>query len=239
MKVTILGMTSNPKEMMIMAKSTRLQLHAGQFENIMNMSEAEKDENIQYVLNTVKTSWEFVDFTILIEDVTRAFTHQLVRNRLGSYAQQAMRIVDVGTFGYETSADIQANPEAAKIYHDCMANIAESYRKLKAMGIKSEDARGLLPTNIHTNIIAKYNLRALSQMFASRTSMRVQDEYRNFIDLTYKAITEQHPWLAQFLLEDKITTLNDIASEVTKLDFLDNDQKIIINKIIDKVRNNG
>ena len=76
MKVTILGMTSNPKEMMIMAKSTRLQLHAGQFENIMNMSEEEKDENIQYVLNTVKTSWEFVDFTILIEDVTRAFTHQ-------------------------------------------------------------------------------------------------------------------------------------------------------------------
>ena len=70
MKVTILGMTSNPKEMMIMAKSTRLQLHAGQFENIMNMSEAEKDENIQYVLNTVKTSWEFVDVTILIEDVS-------------------------------------------------------------------------------------------------------------------------------------------------------------------------
>lgn len=239
MKVTLLNMTRNPAEMMIMAKSTRLQLNANLFEDIQNMSEEEKNKHLEYILNTVKTSWEFVDFTILVEGVTRAFTHQLVRNRLGSYAQQAMRIVDVGTFSYETGDDIMNNPEAKSIYDNCMSDIAFAYNQLKSLGIRSEDARGLLPTNIHTNIMMKFNLRALSQMFGSRTSMRVQDEYRTFIDQAYEAIVSVHPWLGKFLIEDKITNLNDIAEEVCKLDFLDNDQKIIINKIIDKVRNNG
>ena len=239
MKVTLINMTTNPREMMILAKQTRLQLSAGQFEKLVNMSEEEKMENLEYVLNTVKTSWEFVDFTILIEGVTRAFTHQLVRNRLGSYAQQAMRVVDVGDFEYYTSPAIDANPEQAEIYHGCMKQISAAYAKLKEIGAASEDARGILPTNIHTNIIAKYNLRALSQMLSSRSSMRVQDEFRDFVHKTYDAITEQNPWLAKFLISEEIEQLNYIAHGVEAIPGLTREQKIDINKVIDKARKNG
>jgi thymidylate synthase ThyX len=45
-----------------------------------------------------------------------------------------------------------------------------------------EDARGVLPTNIHTNIVAKFDLRTLADTMRKRASTRTQGEYRDVMD---------------------------------------------------------
>ena len=50
--------------------------------------------------NTIPSSWEFVDYTFLVTGVSRAYTHQQVRTRAASYAQQTMRVLNMGEFDY-------------------------------------------------------------------------------------------------------------------------------------------
>ncbi|MEG1043090.1 MAG: FAD-dependent thymidylate synthase, partial [Pseudomonas sp.] len=166
------------------------------------------------MVDTIKSSWEFVDFTFCIEGVSRGFTHQFVRNRLGSYAQQTMRILDMGDFDYITGPSIAGDEHLRKMYDAAMAQIAVVYKELIKKGAKIEDARGILPTNISTNIIAKFNLRALSQMMMSRASNRTQSEYRDVLDAMYEAVVEAEPWCAEFLRSSKYDDLKRLEAAI-------------------------
>ena len=67
------------------------------------------------------------------------------------------------------------------------------------MGINAEDARGVLPTNIHTNIVAKFTLRTLHEMAKSRLSPRAQGEYQEVFKLMVEEVVKKHPWAEPFL----------------------------------------
>jgi thymidylate synthase ThyX len=82
-----------------------------------------------------------------------------------------------------------------------MATLNASYQDLMEMGVKTEDARGILPTNICTNILVKYNLRTLSDLVASRASPRTQGEFRLVMEAMYNEVLRVHPW-AEFFLND-------------------------------------
>ena len=203
MNVTLIDSTNNAVEKLIFTKNTRLNMTADRMEVIRNMPLEEKMIELTYMANTIKSSWEFVNFTFAIEGVTRAFTHQFVRNRQGSYAQQTMRILDMGTFEYITGPSIEGNQLAEELYHDTMATINAAYQELIEMGAKIEDARGLLPTNICTNIVVQYNLRTLSDLVASRASPRTQGEFREVMNKMTDAVIEAHPWTHLFLRDAK------------------------------------
>ena len=236
MKVTLLQFTENAKELMIFSKQTRLEMSAGNYDLMFNMTPDEQKSHLEYMVNTIKSSWEFVDATFMIEGVSRAFTHQFVRNRLGSYAQQTMRIQDMGDFGYVTGPSIANDVALKSLYDGIMNEIKIGYDMLIAMGAKIEDARGVLPTNIETNIMAKFNLRALSNMMASRASSRTQSEYRDVIEAMYNAIVAEHEWVAPFLRDSKHYALGKIESLI-RSDYEGTDQFNDIIKLIDQVRN--
>lgn len=104
------------------------------------------------------------------------------------------------------------------------------------MGASIEDARGVLPTNICTNIMVKHNLRSLSDMMASRASERTQGEYREVIEAMYQACVEKWPWVAPFLRDSKHYALEKLSSIIhDKYD--GTDQLIPYIKLIDQVRN--
>lgn len=204
MKVTLLNSTSHPVEMLIFAKNTRLQMEPNLLVRYGEMKDSEKLAELDYISKTVKSAWEFVDFTFMIEGVSRAFTHQFVRNRQGSYAQQTMRMLDVSDFEYHTGPSIEHDIDALELYCDVMETINAAYQELlKIEGVKEEDARGILPTNILTNIMVKYNLRTLSELVASRSSPRTQSEFREVMAAMYQAVIAEHPWLALFLRDAK------------------------------------
>ena len=80
-----------------------------------------------------------------------------------------------------------------------MKTINGYYQKLRNCGVNAEDARGILHTNIHTNIVAMFNLRTLHEMAKSRLSPRAQGEYREVFKGMVNAVVKEHPWAEPFL----------------------------------------
>jgi flavin-dependent thymidylate synthase len=197
-KVKLVECTPNAKDLLIFTKNTRLLNVEDAYDEIKDWPEDKKQEELDYMLQTIKSSWEFIDYVFEIRDVTRAFTHQFVRTRTGSYAQQSQRTVDMEGFGYYTPPRISENEIAKAIYDECMQKINEYYQDLREI-VPAEDARGVLPTNIHTNIVAKFNLRTLHETAKSRLSPRAQGEYQQVFKLMVDEIVKVHPWAEPFL----------------------------------------
>jgi thymidylate synthase ThyX len=81
--VTLINYTPDALETLIFTKNTRLRMSATGLDEIREWPEEKKAKELEYMKNTIQSSWEFVDYVFLISDVTRAFTHQLVRHRVG------------------------------------------------------------------------------------------------------------------------------------------------------------
>jgi thymidylate synthase (FAD) len=198
MKVKLVNYTQGAKDLLLFTKNTRLLNVENAYQEIKDWPEDKKQEELDYMLKTIKSSWEFVDYTFEIRDVTRAFTHQFVRNRLGSYAQQSQRTVDMEGFGYYTPPAILNEPRAKELYDDAMKEINQAYQSLREY-VPAEDARGVLPTNIHTNIVAKFDLRNLHETAKSRLSPRAQGEHQEVFRMMIDEVIKVHPWAEPFL----------------------------------------
>lgn len=198
MKVELVNYTSDAVDLLLFTKNTRLMDDEDAYKQIASWPEDAKQKELDYMLQTIRSSWEFIDYTFNVRDVSRGFTHQFVRTRQASYAQQSQRTVDMFGFSYYTPDRIENNPEALEAYGKAMADIADAYQKLRDL-VPAEDARGILPTNIHTNIVAKFNLRTLSEMAKSRLSPRAQGEYQQVFKLMVAEIVRVHPWAEPFL----------------------------------------
>lgn len=219
MKVELINYTQNAMELLIFTKETRLNMESGNMMKIAAMPYQAKLAKIEEMSKTIPSSWEFVDYVFLISGVTRAFTHQFVRTRTGSYAQQSMRVTDQTGFETRVPATVRMNEEAFRDWADTMADLNAQYKDLIARGIPVEDARGILPTNILTNIVAKFNLRTLSEMGRSRTGARTQDEYREVMDGMLKEVLDVHPWATFFLIppqQDHLLALERIIEKEVK-----------------------
>lgn len=199
MKVKLVSYTSDAVNLLLFTKNTRLMDDDDAYGKISKWDQDKKQAELDYMLNTIRSSWEFIDYTFDIREVTRGFTHQFVRTRQGSYAQQSQRTVDMQGFGYYTPPRISEDGNAKLIYETAMKVINDQYQALRSLGIPAEDARGILPTNIHTNIVAKFNLRTLSEMAKSRLSPRAQGEYQETFKLMVKEVVRVHPWAEPFL----------------------------------------
>lgn len=186
--------------LMIWTKRTRIEMSPGGLREILDWPEARKVEELGYMARTIPSSWEFCDAVFLITGVTRAFTHQLVRTRQASYAQQTMQILDVsGGWEARCGPTITGNPERENTYRTTLDVIAASYRFLVTDGAKIEDARGILPTNILTNIVCKMNLRTLCSLFRARRSARNTGEFPEVVAAMEAALLAVFPWAEIFL----------------------------------------
>lgn len=235
MQVQLINYTKDAADILIFTKHTRLTLSPTLLQEIRDWPEEKKLEELKYMANTIPSSWEFADYTFLITGVSRAFTHQFVRTRQGSYAQQTMRILDVGEYDYvkTRSGDL--------IYDACIdeANdcIKKNYKEMIAVGIPAEDARGILPTNIATNIVAKFNLRTLAEMCKSRTGGRTQGEYQSVMQAMADEVIKVHPWAEMFLFPAGRDYFNDIE-EFAKENLSGEKMRDLL-KIVDKMRKGG
>jgi len=194
MKVDLINYTENAVELLILAKRTRRLDIKNTMDEISNMSDEDRNKELDYIFNTISGPWEFVDYTFLISGVTRAFTHELVRQRVGvSFAQESMRIANKEDFEY---LDETNHP----FYRTEMSNIQKTYSELISEGVPIQDARGILPTNILTKILMKINLRALNNMMNVRLCTRAAGEYQRVAREIRRAVLDVHPWADPVLL---------------------------------------
>ena len=195
-------------KVLVYAKSTRLTQGESTRDMIDNMNSYQIEEELNYIANTIRSSWEFIDYTFQITGVTRAFTHQFVRTRTASFAQQTMRTLLMDDIDVLKPDLVSKNAETNLLWHRCVIEIENTYKKLIELGIPPEDARGLLPTNIKTNIIAKMNLRTLADMVGKRDNPRAQGEYTDVIRMMAKSAMAAHPWIKNFLYPERSETPN-------------------------------
>lgn len=193
-------------KLMAYTKATRLEQGQNTMLTFMNLPEDVLMQELDYMSKTIRSSWEFVDYTFQISNVTRAFTHQLVRTRTGSYAQQAQRVVDMKSFGNSVPDTVQMNASAKTIWDGTMAAISMGYEAMQKAGIPNQDCRGVLPTNVHTNIIAKFNLRTLADLVAKRKNLRAQGEYGFVAAEMERCVLAVHPWAKVFLSPERLAT---------------------------------
>lgn len=205
MKVTLIDHTGfghdkwYAAELMIFTKNTRLKISPDLLEEIRDeWSEEKKLEELAYMANTIRSSWEFCDYTFVLEGVTRALTHQLVRHRTGSYAQQTQQVLEVDGTSVEPPRGLPAN--AARGWDNTVENIGRAYKDLiHKGGLTVEQARGILPTNIRTNIVCKFNLRTLVDIFHQRISPRNLGEFREVAVSMRDEVLNVHPWAEVFI----------------------------------------
>jgi flavin-dependent thymidylate synthase len=236
MKVTLISHTPEAAELLIFTKSTRLTMSPSLMDEIRGWPEEKKLAELEYMANTIPSSWEFVDYVFMIEGVSRAFTHQFVRSRQGSYAQQTMRVLNMGLYDYVMTDRVAANPQAADVVDSVNSHIRAAYNMLISMGIPAEDARGILPTNISTNICAKFNLRAFVDLAKSRTGGRTQHEYQKVMNAMVDEVLRVHPWAEKFLFQagrDHFAEIEKFAEEEYGGDLL---KKGRLLKIVDQMR---
>lgn len=222
----------------IFAKSTRLEMQPDLFNEILNWSDERMEKELEYIANTIPSSWEFVHYNFLITGVTRAFTHQFVRTRTASFAQQTMRVLNVSSgpgWDYYTGPSIEEGSRNGEVYDRCMALIGATYNDLVASGVKVEDARGVLPTNIKTNILVSMNMRTLVEMIRKRSSPRTQGEYRDVLELIKEVSFSVHPWLRMFVERTFDKAAKELDGEIQKLD-IPNEQRMHLMKLVDQMR---
>lgn len=248
MKVTLIDFTGKGSSdecwyaahLLIYTKSTRLGLRPDLLEEIQRRPAAELRESLTYMANTIPSSWEFVSYTFLVEDVSRAYTHQQVRTRAASYAQQSLRVVENGDFDYVYTRRNLQDTKAFDLITRCLGTIKETYRELVKIGQPVEDARGILPTNISTNIICKFNMRTFVEMFNSRSGGRTQHEYQDVVRRMASAVLEVHPWMTAFLLGGRRPDYFDEIEQFAEAKFGgDLAAKGELLKIVDKMRKAG
>lgn len=205
MNVELISFTPMALELLLRTKNTRLSFNS----DPATWPAEKKAEHLAYMKDTIKSSWEFCDYTFEISGVTRAFTHQLVRTRTGSYAQESQRTVDVRD--HEILNPFVAANVDEKNYscNDFGARLSalfdhagivakDAYAELINEGATVQDARGILPTNMTTSIVAKFNLRTLHEMAKVRLCVRTQGEYGNVFRAMRAEVIKVHPWVEEF-----------------------------------------
>lgn len=236
MRVSLISYTQNAEDLLIFTKNTRLEMNPTLLKQISEWSHERKMEELAYIANTIPSSWEFVDYTFLVEGVSRAYTHQQVRTRSASYAQQSMRVLDMGRFDYIYTERNMEDDQAYDLIDELMTQVQDVYRQLIELGQPIEDARGILPTNISTNIVCKFNLRVFAGLVQTRTGGRTQSEYQQVVEHMLGKVLQVHPWAHMFLLPEGKDRYKEIE-EFAKREFRDDlKKKGELLKIVDKMR---
>lgn len=141
-----------------------------------------------------KVAIEYVNIIFIIKNVSRAFQQQLTRTRHASFSIQSMRMVTKTNFASDGQYTMPPYLDDAQKseYHEAMLEIESKYNKLISSGVPIEDARGILPLNIHSDITMSINLNALYHMLGQRLCVNTQWEFRQVAtqmkELVYKNI---------------------------------------------------
>lgn len=200
---------------LVFTKSTRLSMDSGLLDTIVGMPKSDLAAELEYMASTIPSSWEFVDLTFLIENVSRACAQQITRTRTGSYAMQSQRVVDVRSAPIHNPLPVgsKAHRDFGRRARDCVVRYQHSLDE----GMSKQDARGLLPMNICCNLVAKYNLRSFVDLIRARRSLRTQGEYAEIVRQMEALVLAAWPWSAPFFeppAAKAITMLEEAAQEV-------------------------
>ena len=157
--------------------------------------------------NNHTAMFEFADFKVKFI-CNRTVSHQLVRHRIPSFAQQSQRYCiykDEITFivpewfgdNWELTErnelQIYKATDAQNLWIESMYTSWGYYDKLMEKGLRAEQARGVLPNDIATEINVKTNLREWIHIFSLRDDTHADPAMRQLMSPLHEDIKQLIP----------------------------------------------
>jgi thymidylate synthase (FAD) len=170
----------------------------------------------QYVDNLIKQGhdsvFEHATFSILVDRVSRALTHQLVRHRVGfGYSQLSQQYHEESAPEFVEPDGLDRDPELRRRWLELMQQSTRLYQELLAGAAVStgssalspkesrrrqrSSARLVLPAATMTTLVVTGNARAWRHVLRIRGSILGDTEMRQYCVAVYRLLSESAPHL--------------------------------------------
>jgi thymidylate synthase (FAD) len=180
--------------------------------------------NGDYIRNLItqghESVLEHVSWTFLLRGVSRGFTHQLVRHRIGfAFSQLSQQYHEETAATFVEPAHLQKSARAMQAWQNAMSVSRESYKVIldslnqlngsPGLDLQQKEfkravrsaARSVLPNATETKIVVTANARALRHFFGVRGSIPGDLEMREVAAGLFKLVEDEAPSLfADFTL---------------------------------------
>lgn len=176
MQVALTSFTPEP-ECIIAAAAKLSTSHLSAAELKETLTPVQIDKLLSHLISAGHLSpFEHASFTFVIDGISRACSHQLVRHRLASYTQQSQRYVVLKRLEYVTPPTIAAKAELKAKYNEMVQQAHKLYTEMVDAGVPAEDARYALPSAMETKIVMTMNARELMHACSLRLCLKAQWE---------------------------------------------------------------
>lgn len=149
---------------------------------------------------------EHANFTFVFHDVSRVFTHELVRHRAGSaFSQESLRYVRLVDIGFRVAPALeQVRGQAIELVErleefqrDAADELLNDEMPFAVKKEVTSALRRLAPIGLSTDIVWTANVRTLRHVIAQRTEPGAEEEMRTVFDLVAGLVAEEVPALFQ------------------------------------------
>jgi thymidylate synthase (FAD) len=176
-----------------------------------NVTRVRTDQR-EYFANILRSAHgsvlEHANYSFALRDVSRVFTHELVRHRAGSaFSQESLRYVRLTDIGFRV-------PPALEPVRDQVLSIVEQLEEFQvsaagALGIDAEGVpfhvkkevtsalRRLAPIGLSTDILWTANARTLRHVIEMRTADGAEEELRLVFDQIARIMQVEAPGIFQ------------------------------------------
>lgn len=147
-----------------------------------------KDSSSKFIEMLIKNGHEamieFFDISVKFIH-NRGFTHELVRHRLCSFAQESTRYVNYSKDKYDNQITIiepywfeDCDAFNKVLWNNTLERCEKTYMSLTKNGVPAQGARGVLPIDLKTKINIRANLREWRHIFKLRCSSKAHSDMR-------------------------------------------------------------
>lgn len=149
---------------------------------------------------------EHAVINFIFADVSRVFTHELVRHRAGSaFSQESLRFVRLDRLSAYAPLHIRENEKGMEIFAKTLEHLEQVQRDLaKIYAIDDEKKfdvkkkltsafRRIAPDGVATTIGWSCNFRALRHVIEMRTEPNAEEEIRLVFGKVFEVVKERYP----------------------------------------------
>ena len=120
---------------------------------------------------------EHISFSVRFT-VDRGVSHEIVRHRMASYAQESTRYVKYDEVTFIKPCYLEVDTPAYNTWHAAMYVAEKSYRRMIDHGSTPQQARAVLPTSTKTELIMTANIREWRHFLRLRCSRAAHPQMR-------------------------------------------------------------
>lgn len=182
-----------------------------------------REDSGEYLDNILRSKHgavlEHAQFTFMFENVSRVFTHELVRHRAGvAISQESLRYVRLTDLGFRVPEILADGPDLTDAsgmvlpMNEAVISIVERLEEFQrdaaeAFGLDDDDVpfhykkevtsalRRLAPIGLSTSIMWSANIRTLRHVIAQRTAAGAEEEIRLVFSWVASQMKAEYPLL--------------------------------------------